>query len=78
MKVTTLGTDLAKSIFQWHGVDEHGKVVVQKRVPRSKLRETIAQLPACGMGREAGASAQYCAGVSAVGPHRETHQPSVR
>src|SRR5215475_691111 len=61
MKVTTLGIDLAKSIFQLHGVDEHGKVVVQKRVPRSKLLETIAQLPAGVIGMEACASAQYWA-----------------
>jgi transposase len=59
--VTTLGIDVAKSIFQLHGVDEHGKVVVQKRVPRSKLLETIAQLPACVIGMEACASAQYWA-----------------
>ena len=61
MKVTTLGIDLAKSIFQLHGVDEHGKVAVQKRVTRSKLLETVAQLPACVIGMEACASAQYWA-----------------
>jgi len=52
MKVTTLGIDLAKSIFQLHGVDEHGKVAVQQRVTRSKLLETVAQLPACLIGME--------------------------
>src|SRR5215475_8322498 len=61
MKVTTLGIDLAKSIFQLHGVDEHGKVVVQKRVPHSKLLETVAQLPTCVIGMEACSSAQYWA-----------------
>lgn len=61
MNVVTLGIDLAKSIFQLHGVDEHGKVVVQKRVSRSKLRETVAQLPPCLIGMEACASAQYWA-----------------
>src|SRR5215813_14143136 len=61
MKVTTLGIDLAKSIFQLHGVDEHSKVTIQKRVPRSKLLETVAQLPACVIGMEACASAQYWA-----------------
>ena len=40
MKVRTLGIDLAKSIFQLHGVDEHGKVATRKRVTRSKLLET--------------------------------------
>ena len=37
MKVTTLGIDLAKSIFQLHGVDERGNVAIQKRVTRNKL-----------------------------------------
>jgi len=49
MKVTTLGIDLAKSIFQLHGVDEHGKVAVQKRVTHDKLLATVAQLPPCVM-----------------------------
>jgi transposase len=56
-----MGIDVTKSIFQLHEVDAHGKVVVQKREPRSKLLETIAQLPACGIGREACVSAQYWA-----------------
>jgi transposase len=61
MKVTTLGIDLAKSIFQLHGVNEHGKVTLQKRVTRGKLLETVAQLPPCLIGMEACASAQYWA-----------------
>jgi transposase len=68
MKVTTLGIEVAKSIFQLHGVDKHGKVAVQKRVSRSKLLETIAQLPACVIGMEACASAQYWACPSSPGP----------
>src|SRR5262245_27469249 len=61
MNGTTLGIDLAKQVFQLHGVDAHGQVVVQKRVARSKLRATIAQLPACVIGMEACGSAQYWA-----------------
>ena len=61
MKVTTLGIDLAKSSFQLHGVNEHGKVALQKRVTRAKLRETVAQLPPCLIGMEACGSAQYWA-----------------
>ena len=57
MEVTTLGIDLAKSIFQLHGVDTHGKITVQPRVSRAKLRETIAQLPPCLIGMEACGSA---------------------
>jgi len=61
MNCTTLGIDVAKQVFQLHGVDERGHVVVQKRVSRGKLRETIAQLPACMIGMEACSSAQYWA-----------------
>jgi hypothetical protein len=61
MKVTTLGIDLAKSIFQLHGVNAHGKVALQKRVTRSKLLATVAQLPPCVIGMEACGSAQYWA-----------------
>src|SRR5262245_35093201 len=61
MKCTTLGIDLAKSVFQLHGVDKKGQVVVQKRVSRSKLRETVGQIPACVIGMEACGSAQYWA-----------------
>jgi transposase len=59
MKVTTLGIDVAKTIFQLHGVDARGNVAVQQRVTRGKLWETVAQLPPCLIGMESCASAQY-------------------
>lgn len=61
MKVTTLGIDVAQSIFQLHGVDERGKVAIQKRVSRSKVLEAVGQLSPCLIGMEACASAQYWA-----------------
>jgi transposase len=61
MNCTTLGIDLAKTLFQLHGVDERGHVVVHKRVSRKKLLETVAQLPACLIGMEACSSSQYWA-----------------
>jgi transposase len=61
MNCTTLGIDLAKQVFQLHGIDERGHVVVQKRVSRSKLWETIAQLSPCLIGMEACGSEQYWA-----------------
>jgi transposase len=61
MQGTTLGIDLAKNIFQLHGVDERGNVALQKRVTRNKLRETVAQLPPCLIGMEACASAHFWA-----------------
>lgn len=65
MKCTTLGIDLAKSVFQLHGVEKRGQVV-QKRVRRNQRLETVAQLPACVIGMETCASAHYWA--------REFHQ----
>jgi len=58
MNCTTLGIDLAKQVFQLHGVDERGHVVVQKRVTRAKFREMIAQLTPCLIGMEMCGSAQ--------------------
>ena len=43
MNYRTLGIDLAKQVFQLHGVDKRGQVVVQQRVSRRKLRKTLAQ-----------------------------------
>jgi len=39
MNIKTIGVDLAKSVFQLHGVDERGKAVIQKRLRRSKVLE---------------------------------------
>jgi transposase len=61
MKVTRIGLDLAKQVFQVHGVDRHGKVVIRKQLTRGKMRGFFAQLPACLIGMEACASAHYWA-----------------
>ena len=61
MKVTTIGLDLAKNVFQVHGVDAHGKVVVRKRLRRGQVREYFAMLPPCVIGMEACGSAHYWA-----------------
>ena len=59
MPVTRIGLDIAKNVFPVHGVDEQGKVAVQKQLSRSKVLVYFAQLPACRMGREACGSAHY-------------------
>ncbi|MDB6088679.1 MAG: transposase family protein [Gammaproteobacteria bacterium] len=59
--VTTLGIDLAKNVFQLHGVDSHGRVQLRKQVRRAQLKQTIARLPPCVIGMEACASSQYWA-----------------
>src|SRR3989344_8481172 len=61
MNVTTLGIDLAKNVFQLHGGNRQGKTVLAKKVTRSKLRETVANLPPCLIGMEACASSHYWA-----------------
>jgi transposase len=55
----TIGVDLAKSIFQIHGVDEQGAVVVQRRLTRARLLAFFAKQPACLVGMEACAAAHH-------------------
>jgi transposase len=57
--VTVLGIDLAKDVFQLHGVNEHGKKVLGKKVSRSALPKIIAQLPSCKIVMEACGSSNY-------------------
>ena len=57
MHITTLGIDLAKNVFQLHGVDARGRAVLSRRVKRSQLLHAVASLPPCVMGMEACGSA---------------------
>ena len=59
--VTTVGLDLAKHVFQVHGVDASGRVVVAKAIRRNKLLEFFASLPPCLVGLEACGSAHHWA-----------------
>lgn len=61
MQVTTMGLDVAKQVFQVHGVDAHGKVVVRKQLRRKEVVEYCTKLPACEIGMEAGSSSHYWA-----------------
>ena len=53
MKVTAIGIDLAKNVFQVHGVDEHGRVVLRKQLRRSQVMTFFAQRTPCLVGMEA-------------------------
>ena len=53
MKITTIGIDLAKSVFQVHGVDARGHTVVRKQLRREQVATFFANLPACLVGMEA-------------------------
>ena len=46
MEITTIGLDLAKSVFQLHAVDADGAVVWRKKVRRGALLETLGKVPA--------------------------------
>lgn len=61
MKVTRVGLDIAKDVFEVHGVDEHGKVQVRKQLRRARVLEFFANLPACLIGMESGSGAHYWA-----------------
>lgn len=61
MNVTTIGLDIAKNVFQVHGVNADNEVVVRKRLTRSRMLKFFAQLPSCLIGIEACASSHYWA-----------------
>ena len=61
MKVTTIGVDLAKSVFQVHGVDARGHVVVRKQLRREQVAGFFANLPPYLVGLEACGSAHHLA-----------------
>ena len=61
MQLTTIGLDLAKNVFQVHGVNEHGKAVLRKQLRRDQVVPFFANLQACLVGMEACASAHHWA-----------------
>jgi len=61
MEITTVGIDLAKSVFQVHAVDQHGKVALKRQLKRGQMAEFFANLPACLIGMEACGSAHFWA-----------------
>jgi transposase len=60
-QVTTIGLDIAKSVFQVHGVDAAGQPVLRQRLSRSRVLEFFGKLPRCLVGIEACASSHYWA-----------------
>ena len=61
MKITTIGIDLAKSVFQVRGVDERGKAVLRKQLKRKDVLSFFANLQPCLIGMEACGGAHYWA-----------------
>ena len=78
MKVTTFGIDLAKSIFQLHGVDAHGKVDRPEARDASKVTgDDRAAAAVSDWDGGVWECAVLGAGVSAVGAHGQAYQPPV-
>ncbi len=61
MTIVTIGLDLAKNVFQVHGVDAGGHVVLKKKLRRSEVCRFFRELPGCLVGVEACATAHYWA-----------------
>ena len=61
MQITTIGLDIAKNVFQIHGIDAAEKVVVRKQLRRGQVMKFFTALPPCLVGMEACATAHYWA-----------------
>ena len=61
MEITTIGLDLAKHVFQVHGVAADGSVVLKKRLRRGQVHTFFAGLKPCSVGMEACATAHFWA-----------------
>jgi transposase len=59
VKIAMLGIDLAKNVFQIHGVDHRGKAVLKKRLRRDALLAYMANVPPCKVAMEACGGANY-------------------
>ena len=60
-KITTVGIDLAKNVFQVHAVDAGGAVIVSRAVRRAGLLQLLSKFPRCLIGMEACASSHHWA-----------------
>src|SRR5580693_1020247 len=61
MQITTIGFDLAKNVFQLHGIDVKEEVVARKQLRRGQVMAFFKALPPCLIGMEACATAHYWA-----------------
>src|SRR6266480_4263084 len=57
--VTTIGLDIAKSVFQVHGVDAEGNVIIRRKLKRRYIVAFFQKLPPCPVGIEACASSHH-------------------
>src|SRR5215813_8064567 len=65
--VTTIGLDIAKSVFQVHGVDANGQVVIRRQLKRRYILAFFQKVPPCLVGIEACASSPWSRELQALG-----------
>ena len=77
MQITTIGLDLAKNVFQVHGVDDVGNVTVRKKLRRAEMLAFFAELSPCRVGIEACATSHHWARqIAALGHDVRLMPPS--
>ena len=77
--ITTIGLDIAKSVFQVHGVDAVGQVVMRRQLKRRYVLKFFEKLPPCLVGIEACASSHHWSReLQALGPHRSPDAAGLR
>ena len=72
--ITTIGLDIAKSVFQVHGVDAGGQVVIRRQLKRRYVLGVLPEANAMsGRYRSLRLGAPLVAGAAGTGPHRAAH-----
>jgi transposase len=77
--ITTIGLDIAKSVFQVHGVDNDGKVVIRRQLKRRYVLAFFEKLQPCLVGIEACASSHHWSReLQVLGPYRAVDAAGLR
>ncbi len=77
--VTTIGLDIAKSVFQVHGIDAAGQVVIRRQLKRRYVLAFFEKLPPCLIGFEACASSHHWSReLQTTWPHRAADATRLR
>jgi transposase len=67
--ITTIGLDIAKSVFQVHGIDAEGNVILRRQLKRRYVLAFFQKLPPCLVGIEACASSHHWSRELGARPH---------
>jgi transposase len=76
MHITTVGLDLAKHVFQVHGIDQNGQVLIRRQLRRGELVGFFRRLPPCLIGMEACSTAHFWARELAALGHEVRLMPA--